>query len=201
MSGPGRGARRREEILRATLRIVGERGVDAVTHRAVAEEAGVPLAATTYYFASKDDLLEQALLLAAREEVARAEKLLGRVEASDPEGWVAALAAFMAAETKAARTARTARFELALEAGRRPALQRVMRDQQRALLELAEMGLRSADSPDPPADASILLAALAGLDMIQLATHPGAFPADELETFIEHLVERLAARRGALPAR
>jgi AcrR family transcriptional regulator len=34
-----------------------------------------PLSATTYYFASKERLLEQALLLAAREETERLERL------------------------------------------------------------------------------------------------------------------------------
>src|SRR5690349_25002123 len=76
-SGVGRmyqtGGQRREEILRATIRLIGERGADAVTHRAVAEEAEVPLSATTYYFASKEELLEQTLLLAAREETERLE--------------------------------------------------------------------------------------------------------------------------------
>ena len=59
-----RGAARREAILRATLALIGERGPDAVTHRAVAERAGVPLASTTYWFESKEDLLQETLLLA-----------------------------------------------------------------------------------------------------------------------------------------
>ena len=48
-----RGAARREAILRATIAVVGELGPDALTHRAVAERAGVPLSATTYYFVAK----------------------------------------------------------------------------------------------------------------------------------------------------
>ena len=71
-----KGERRREEILRATMSLIGAHGADAVTHRAVAEEAGVPLSATTYYFASKEDLLEQTFLLAAREETERLERLV-----------------------------------------------------------------------------------------------------------------------------
>ncbi len=38
-----------------------EEGFSALTHRAVANRAGVPLASTTYYFSSVDDLAEQAL--------------------------------------------------------------------------------------------------------------------------------------------
>src|SRR3954452_7422509 len=52
---------RRREILEATLRVIGESGVKGVTHRAVAEEAKVALASTTYYFDSKDALVHEAL--------------------------------------------------------------------------------------------------------------------------------------------
>ncbi|HEY8517127.1 MAG TPA: TetR family transcriptional regulator [Candidatus Binatia bacterium] len=52
--------RKRRAILDAVLRVVAEGGVDAVTHRRVAAEADVPLGSTTYYFASRDDLLREA---------------------------------------------------------------------------------------------------------------------------------------------
>ena len=49
----------------------GATGRQAVTHRAVAEEAGVPLGSTTYYFDSRDDLLGQALEHVSAQEVER----------------------------------------------------------------------------------------------------------------------------------
>ena len=64
-----KGAARREHIVRATLELIGERGTDAVTHRAVAERAGLPLSATTYWFDSKEELISEALRLANREEI------------------------------------------------------------------------------------------------------------------------------------
>lgn len=51
---------RRLSILDATLRVVADGGIDAVTHRRVAAEAGVPVGSTTYYFASRDDLIREA---------------------------------------------------------------------------------------------------------------------------------------------
>lgn len=51
---------RRRAILQAALRVVAAGGVEAVTHRRVAAEAGVPLGSTTYYFASREDLLREA---------------------------------------------------------------------------------------------------------------------------------------------
>src|SRR3954462_3339348 len=71
-----KGAARREHILRATLALIGEHGPDAVTHRAVADRAGVPLSATTYWLEWKEALPQETLLLAAREEVERLERLV-----------------------------------------------------------------------------------------------------------------------------
>jgi DNA-binding transcriptional regulator YbjK len=51
---------RREVILRAALRVIGSDGIDAVTHRRVASEAGVPLGSMTYYFDSREDLVREA---------------------------------------------------------------------------------------------------------------------------------------------
>ena len=62
---------RRAAILQATLRILGREGSAAITHRAVAEEAGVPIASTTYYFSSKEDLLKEALYLHVEQEAQR----------------------------------------------------------------------------------------------------------------------------------
>lgn len=52
---------RRDELLAATIELFAEGGSRAVTHRAVAKRAGLPPATTTYYFASIDDLLREAL--------------------------------------------------------------------------------------------------------------------------------------------
>ena len=55
-----RGRARRTAILDAAIDVVARDGTGAVTHRAVARLARVPLASTTYYFASRDDLLLEA---------------------------------------------------------------------------------------------------------------------------------------------
>ena len=43
---------RKSQIIDATVFVIARAGTGAVTHRAVAKEANVPLAATTYYFSS-----------------------------------------------------------------------------------------------------------------------------------------------------
>jgi AcrR family transcriptional regulator len=50
----------RQAILVATLLVVAEHGLDAVTHRRVAGLAGVSPGSTTHHFASREDLLRAA---------------------------------------------------------------------------------------------------------------------------------------------
>lgn len=47
-------------LVEAALHIIGKSGINQVTHRRVAKEAGLSLASTTYYFASKEDLIHTA---------------------------------------------------------------------------------------------------------------------------------------------
>ena len=194
-----KGERRREEILRATLRLIGLRGADAVTHRAVAAEAGVPLSATTYYFASKDHLLEQALLLAAREETERLERLVLELSSSSlsPAGWAAAVAAQISADVDEDPGKHVTLFELALEATRTEVLRSDVREWQAAHLRLAETACRAVGSPEPELDARIVVAALTGLMLEQLASGQESFG----EEVMGPALERLFARRAGEPAR
>jgi len=51
---------RRKAILEATLRLIVKEGIRGIRHRAVAREANVPLAATTYYFKDLNDLISDS---------------------------------------------------------------------------------------------------------------------------------------------
>jgi len=55
-----RGAQRRDAIVRAAAELILSEGPAGVTHRTVAAQADVPLAATTYYFSGLDELVETA---------------------------------------------------------------------------------------------------------------------------------------------
>lgn len=189
-----RGEARREAILRATLELIGEHGGDAVTHRAVAERAGVPLSATTYYFVSRDELLEQTMLLAAREEIAWIERLVLDLVARDLSvaEWAAAVAGAVAREAAGDPARQVALYELGLEAGRRPALRAEVERWQVAQLRLAQMGARAAGSDDPRADAPIVLATLTGLTFGQVTNPHPDFEDAVLRPTLERLFSRLA---------
>lgn len=190
-----KGERRREAILRAALGVIGAHGADSVTHRAVAAEAGVPLSATTYYFASKEDLLEQTFLLAAREETERLERLvldLAPLSLSVQE-WAAAVSAQIAAGVAEDPATHVALFELGLEAARTESLREELGRWQEAHLRLAEMGCRAVGSSAPQLDARIVVSALTGLMLEQLTGGRDDFEQAVLRPALTRLFSRLAA--------
>jgi DNA-binding transcriptional regulator YbjK len=66
-----KGERRRYALLSAAAELLREGGFEAVRHRAVARRAGLPLASTTYYFSSLDDLIASAVAHIGMLEVAQ----------------------------------------------------------------------------------------------------------------------------------
>jgi AcrR family transcriptional regulator len=65
-----RAGERRDQILAAVLACLGEGGFDAVSMRAVAHGAGVPLGSLHYYFRSKEDMVGAALARSVEDIVA-----------------------------------------------------------------------------------------------------------------------------------
>jgi TetR/AcrR family transcriptional regulator, regulator of biofilm formation and stress response len=193
-----RGAARREAILRAAITVIGEQGPGALTHRAVAEQAGVPLSATTYYFGSKEELFREAVALAAREEVERLEDLVLALapRALTPADWAREVAGFVAADLDADPARHVAFYELVLEAARTPGLRPEVTSWEEAHLRLAEVGLRAAGSSDPGIDARLVVVAITGLVLGQLVTPVEHFERDVLRPSLERLFARLIAVAG-----
>lgn len=66
-----KGERRRYALVSAAAELLCEGGFEAVRHRAVARRAGLPLASTTYYFSSLDELIASAVAHIGMLEVAQ----------------------------------------------------------------------------------------------------------------------------------
>lgn len=73
-----KGERRRYALISAAAELLREGGFEAVRHRSVARRAGLPLASTTYYFSSLDDLVLKAVEYICAVETAQ---LRARVDA------------------------------------------------------------------------------------------------------------------------
>ena len=180
-----RGAARRVALLEATLQIVADTGADAVTHRRVAEVAHLPLASTTYYFDSKEQLLTAALELAAERDLARLHAIAAdrRRRPASPDDAVAAAMGPSGEQhdPAAGRRSLLASYTLLLEAARRPALQALTRRWTEAYLTTIAELLERAGSATPDEDAQVLLAAADGLLIAQLSTGKPTDPRPELQ--------------------
>jgi TetR/AcrR family transcriptional regulator, regulator of biofilm formation and stress response len=185
-----RGAARREALLEAVLQIVADVGAEAVTHRRVAEVAGLPLASTTYWFASKDELLTAALELAAERDVARLHALATELGGRDPLEAVL-VTVLDPVDEPSSRASLMATYALLLEAARRPALQDLARRWTDTYLDTIGELLRRAGSVRPRDDAALILAAADGLLLEQLAAGGDEDPRPALRRLTQAL---LAAR-------
>ncbi|HEY6398340.1 MAG TPA: TetR family transcriptional regulator [Solirubrobacteraceae bacterium] len=187
-----RGVARRDALRRAALRIVGEIGPDAVTHRRVAEVAGLPLASTTYWFSSKDELLAAALELAAQDDVLR----LGRAAADldstgDPVEAIVELVLSPVGEAlRSSRASLIAAYSLWLEAARRPGLRQLSTSWTDAYHGAVAEILERAGAADPTLEARLLVAAADGLVMDQLARGDASDLRPPLRKLARALIDR-----------
>ena len=187
-----RGAARRDALLDAVLRVVAEVGVDAVTHRRVAEEAGLPLASTTYWFESKEHLLTAALERAAERDIERLRAFLDDIPAPTADPLATVVRAILGPTEASAQSCRAwllATYALMLEAARRPALREVTTRWTDAYLEALAPLMAAAGSTQPRSDAELLLAATDGLLIEQLASDDATDLAPRLWRLADALVK------------
>ena len=158
----GRSRQRRDELLAATIELFAEGGPRAVTHRAVARRAGLPPATTTYYFASIEDLLREALAAHMQQWMTDLEGLTR----FDPGGLGIGLddGTNLASEIFGQRTPEVARLQLAifLAATQDPALRDSATEALQSFEQLAVRVLSRLGVPDPAPLAAAVIALIAG---------------------------------------
>ncbi|MEU6744362.1 TetR/AcrR family transcriptional regulator [Streptosporangium sandarakinum] len=149
-------------VAEAAITLLAERGMRGLTHRAVDEEAGLPPGSTSNLARTRSALLELALERLAEIEGAIFEPLLGAVEHTatgtesegsagpvTPETLAEMAARALWAQLTVDRRRTVARYELALEATRRPELRRIYDETGQRFRTLAVAVLTAAGSPDP----------------------------------------------------
>jgi DNA-binding transcriptional regulator YbjK len=163
-----RGERRRAALLDAATELLEAEGFDALSHRAVAARAGLPLAATTYYFASLDELVEHALRRLAEANLDRARALAAALPPgpAEPAAVARTVVAMLTGGGQPAASLLTF-YERYLQAGRRPRLQPLVRSWNAELVALLGDVLRRAGHPWRGNRPRLLLAAVDGL-LLQL---------------------------------
>jgi DNA-binding transcriptional regulator YbjK len=165
------GVLRRRELLEAVLRIVARDGVAAVTHRAVAAEAKASLRATTYYFATKEDMIREAFRFFSEQSLEQIEATSRRYLDRDvrPADAVALIFETVVQESRNPNTSWAAEFELILAIAREPSFAPEYRAFQARLDEGLETAMRRIGSRRPARDARIVLAFLRGFELEQLS--------------------------------
>jgi TetR/AcrR family transcriptional regulator, regulator of biofilm formation and stress response len=169
---------RRLLLLQTTLKLIATGGVDAVSHRAVADLAEVPLGSTTYWFASRQDMLREALEHFARMEIATLREQLAGVlgKRLSHRRLVDEFTAHLLFQLGEGRWRAVAEYALVQEATRQPELERVCGEWTEAWEELLTEVFASFGANSPELEARMFLAMLDGLLVGQLAA-----PSEDVE--------------------
>lgn len=157
---------RRDLIADATIVTIAREGMRGLTHRAVDRAAGLPEGSTSYYFRTREALLFAALARMAELDLAD----IGEIpEVGGVEEMSALLAAVMRRWLTSARERTQARFELSLEATRRPELRAKMTEYGSGFRLMPERLLAAAGVRDARLRAMALVSFIDGVLFHQIA--------------------------------
>ncbi|MFE3149931.1 TetR/AcrR family transcriptional regulator [Streptomyces sp. NPDC059218] len=194
------GTSRADLIADAALALLAERGMRGLTHRAVDERAGFPQGSTSNHARTRQALLEAAVRRLAERE-ARVLAPAGLLApAAGPQGLVAALASALHRYLTRHPELLVSRYELALEATRRPELREFFDATGRQFREPLMALMTAAGSTEPERHTLSLVAWCEGL-MFSCAA--GSFSRsvpseEELRTGFAELLSGMLGPRWAL---
>ncbi|WP_255950079.1 TetR/AcrR family transcriptional regulator [Streptomyces odontomachi] len=186
--------RRREQVIEAVYRLADRHGLEGVTLRDVAQEAGVSMGAVQRCFRTKDEMLLLALSHVS-------ERFTARVQAAAAEPSPAALSR-IAADLALIQTGRRPEAQVWLafvaRAAVTPALAEILRDGYPAAHALLARLIRAVAGPDGGVDADLAARTLLALaDGLTVQTLLGQLTRSEARRVLD---AHVAALRAAGPA-
>jgi DNA-binding transcriptional regulator YbjK len=178
---------RERPLMEATLRIIGRAGIDRVTHRAVAAEAGMSLGAVTHHFATRDILVDAALRFALTREVGRLQTLSLTLQskAFDVGAWIEQLVGWYGQELKTQPDVHIACYEVFLAAARSERYRPIVAEWFDTWRQSSELALRAAGSTSPGAHAELFVSTLIGMLLQQLAIPRRSFRQETRAALLE----------------
>lgn len=197
-SRAGRGEAKRRLILDAAVRVIGTGGLASLTHRAVAETAGVPLGSMTYYFRDRDELIDQTMAYAVEIERERMTGIVDSVSAEPTlERSIALLTEIFLDKTIADPLYDLALFEMFLEATRNPDLREKSIAWSDLIAGIIDRVLPATDPALPRPMAVQIVAALIDGLMLESASNQ-TLSLEELSSHLRATIERITRRDSSV---
>lgn len=191
METDGPRTERRALLLEHAIDLLADGGIAAVTHRSVEKSAGVPHGSVTYWFDSREGLIDAMVDGLCVESEQQAGAIAAGLEASfasgeepDPDAVAAATAAWI----DGSRRHHLARFELEVAAGRDARIAERMTRAAEVFWRMCEPIAVALGSEDPASDARAIAMMVDGL-MLDRLVHPG-----QSEAVLAAAIRRLFGR-------
>jgi AcrR family transcriptional regulator len=176
-------------LLDAAIQVLGDRGLRALTHRAVDAEAGVAAGSTTNYFPTREALLAAIVERFAERERQNFEDLAVTVVPTSPAELGRAWGAFVRDSVGPNRALTLSRYVLLVESANNPALRAQMAATGARVSAWIANWLRVIGSRDPDHHVHVLGNYITGLVLHQLAIpDPNFDPSDTIVSLLEGLV-------------
>ena len=182
---------RRTRLADAAITTLAREGSRGLTHRAVDRTAGVPEGSTSYYFRTRLDLLRAIVRRMSDLDTASVPALAH----ADGEEFEEAFTAAVHGLVTDGRERQLARYELTLEATRRPELRQALLANAVPIHDRLAGQLAALGVPHPGDRAHDLLALLEGLLFSRLTAADDAPSPQSLET-VRRLVRRMLRSVG-----
>jgi AcrR family transcriptional regulator len=180
-------------LLDAAIEVLGERGMRALTHRAVDAEAGVAAGSTANYFPTRESLLEAIVERVSAMERGRFDELAAEVYPATPAELGRSVAKWVQEATGARRVLTLSRYAVLVEAGHNAKIRHQLAETGSRVNAWFANWLRLIGSADTGHDVHVLGNYITGLMLHQLAMpDPGFDPADKITALLESLVQPAA---------
>lgn len=180
---------RREDLLDAAIRVLGENGVRAVTHRAVDAEAGLASGSTANHFSTREALFAGIVERFSQRERENFEEIAMTIYPTSPADLGRALAAAVKDSVGRHRAITLSRLALLVESANNPGLRAHMAAAGGRVNTWVANWLRMAGSTNPAHDTHVLGNYVTGLVLHNLAMPDPQFdPTDKIISLLESLI-------------
>jgi len=189
-----RGVQRRTEIIDAAIAVMAQVGLAGLSMRIVANQAGIPLGALSYYFDDKADLVAQAFQQLSDREIERVLRTAEQLSPSMSADQLADAVADMIIDGfTSPQGAIVTRYELVTEASRDERLRPMFEAWYAAMVPALSRLFRDLGSRQPELDSRTVMAVTAGLEIDNIYRPLGPVDKRRIRATIRHAFRALIA--------